>query len=60
MMKSIRHTRAFTLIEMVVVIGIIALLAALTLGISNSVIRNSEVGQTTESDRQARAWREAV
>ena len=49
MMKSIRHTRAFTLIEMVVVIGIIALLAALTLGISNSVIRNSEVGQTTDA-----------
>lgn len=38
--------RAFTLIEMMIVIGIIALLAALTLGISSSVLRNSEISRT--------------
>lgn len=40
---------AFTLIEMMIVIGIIALLAALTLGISNSVIKNSEIRQTKDA-----------
>ena len=38
----------FTLIEMMIVIGIIALLAALTLGISNSVLRNSEISRTRD------------
>jgi len=38
----------FTLIEMMIVIGIIALLAALTLGISNSVLRNSEIRRTED------------
>ncbi len=37
---------AFTLVEMMIVIGIIGLLAALTLGISSSVLRNSEIRQT--------------
>ena len=48
-MKRIRKKSGFTLIEMVVVIGIIALLAALTMGISNSVIRNSQVRQTHDA-----------
>jgi len=48
-MKRIRKNSGFTLIEMVVVIGIIALLAALTMGISNSVIRNSQVRQTHDA-----------
>ena len=48
-MKRIRTNSGFTLIEMVVVIGIIALLAALTMGISNSVIRNSQVRQTQDA-----------
>ena len=38
--------QAFTLIEMLIVISIIGLLAALTLGISSSVMRNSEIRQT--------------
>jgi prepilin-type N-terminal cleavage/methylation domain-containing protein len=42
---------AFTLIEMMIVIGIIALLAALTLGISNSVLRNSEISRTRDAMR---------
>lgn len=41
----------FTLIEMMIVIGIIALLAALTLGISNSVLRNSEISRTQNTLR---------
>ena len=45
------HRRAFTLIEMMIVIGIIALLAALTLGISNSVLRNSEISRTKDALR---------
>ncbi len=48
-MKHSKHTSGFTLIEMVVVIGIIALLAALTMGISNSVIRNSQVRQANDA-----------
>jgi prepilin-type N-terminal cleavage/methylation domain-containing protein len=38
--------KAFTLIEMLIVMSIIGLLAALTLGISSSVMRNSEIRQT--------------
>jgi prepilin-type N-terminal cleavage/methylation domain-containing protein len=45
------HRTAFTLIEMMIVIGIIALLAALTLGISNSVLRNSEISRTKDALR---------
>ena len=41
-----KRKTAFTLIEMMIVIGIIALLAALTLGISSSVLRNSEISRT--------------
>lgn len=41
-MMKISTRRAFTLLELLVVIGIIALLAALVLGVSTSVIRNSE------------------
>ncbi len=50
-MKRTHRKSGFTLIEMVVVIGIIALLAALTMGISNSVIRNSQVRQTQDAMR---------
>ena len=39
----------FTLVEMIIVIGIIALLAALTLGISSSVMRNSEIHKTEDA-----------
>lgn len=38
----------FTLIEMMIVIFIIALLAALTLGISSSVMRNAEIHKTED------------
>jgi len=48
-MTRTKQQLGFTLIEMMVVIGIIALLAALTLGISNSVIRNSEIRQTKDA-----------
>jgi prepilin-type N-terminal cleavage/methylation domain-containing protein len=46
--KNINRTfrQAFTLIEMLIVMSIIGLLAALTLGISSSVMRNSEIRQT--------------
>ena len=40
------NTRAFTLVEMTIVIGIIILLAGLTLAVSVSVIQGSEVRQT--------------
>ncbi len=42
----IRHARGFTLVEMTIVIGIIILLAGLTLAVSVSVIQGSEVRQT--------------
>ena len=42
-------TRAFSLIEMMIVIGIIAILAGLTLGISNSVLRGSEIRKTEDA-----------
>ena len=45
-MKSNTRYSGFTLIEIMIVIGIIALLAALTLGISSSVMRNSEKRKT--------------
>ena len=45
--QSIR--RGFTLVEMMIVIGIIALLAALTLGISSSVMRNAEIRKTEDA-----------
>ncbi len=49
-MKHTPSSRSgFTLIEMMIVIGIIALLAALTLGISNSVLRNSEISRTKDA-----------
>ena len=41
--------RAFSLIEMMVVITIILILAALTLGISNSVLRGSEIRRTRDA-----------
>ncbi len=40
--------RAFTLIEMMIVILIIGILAALTLGISSSVMRNAEIHKTED------------
>jgi len=42
-------TRAFSLIEMMIVIGIIAILAGLTLGISNAVLRGSEIRKTEDA-----------
>ena len=44
-----KFTRAFSLIEMMIVIGIIAILAGLTLGISNSVLRGSEIRKTEDA-----------
>ena len=41
--------RAFTLIEMMVVITIIVILAGLTLGISNSVLRGAEIRQVKDT-----------
>ena len=52
MKKVLRHhtiETGFTLIEMMIVIGIIALLAALTLGISSSVMRNAEIHKTEDA-----------
>jgi prepilin-type N-terminal cleavage/methylation domain-containing protein len=46
--NPIANRNGFTLIEMMIVIGIIALLAALTLGISNIVLRNSEISRTRD------------
>ncbi|MBC8200960.1 MAG: type II secretion system protein [Planctomycetes bacterium] len=42
-------TRGFTLIEMMIVIAIIVLLAGLTLGISNKVLRGSEIRKTKDA-----------
>jgi len=52
MKRVLRHQTietGFTLIEMMIVIGIIALLAALTLGISSSVMRNAEIHKTEDA-----------
>ncbi|MBC8309175.1 MAG: prepilin-type N-terminal cleavage/methylation domain-containing protein [Planctomycetes bacterium] len=46
--KQTAIRRAFTLIEMMIVIGIIGILAALTLGISSSVMRNAEIHKTED------------
>jgi len=40
------HRRGFTLVEMTIVIGIIILLAGLTLAVSVSVVQGSEIRQT--------------
>ncbi len=54
------NTRAFTLVEMTIVIGIIILLAGLTLAVSVSVIQGSEVRQTKLTiqllDSAVREW----
>ncbi|MBT4530805.1 MAG: prepilin-type N-terminal cleavage/methylation domain-containing protein [Phycisphaerae bacterium] len=47
-MKSNTIKYGFTLIEIMIVIGIIAMLAALTLGISSSVMRNAEKRKTQD------------
>ncbi len=49
MIQIHRKRSAFTLIEIMIVIGIIALLAALTLGISSSVLRNAEKRKTEDA-----------
>ncbi|MDP6693176.1 MAG: type II secretion system protein [Phycisphaerales bacterium] len=41
--------RGFSMIEMLIVIGIIVLLAGLTLGISNAVLRGSEIRKTEDA-----------
>ena len=46
--KTERIRKGFTLVEMLIVIFIIALLAALTLGISSSVLRNAEKNKTAD------------
>ena len=52
-MKNVTHVRilarGFTLIEMMIVIAIIVLLAGLTLGISNKVLRGSEIRKTKDA-----------
>lgn len=44
--RASRSRRGFSLVELVVVIGIIALLAALVLGVASVVVRQSEVRET--------------
>ncbi len=55
-----RTRRAFTLVEMVVVIGIIVVLAALTFAVGVAVVQNSEVRQTEATikllDAAVREW----
>ncbi|HWB20714.1 MAG TPA: type II secretion system protein [Phycisphaerales bacterium] len=41
-----RHPRAFTLIELVIVIGIIAILASLTVAITSSLMTRSDIDRT--------------
>jgi type II secretory pathway pseudopilin PulG len=43
--NATRIARGFTLVEMVIVIGVIILLAALTLSVSVAVVEGSEVHQ---------------
>ena len=50
-MRRRRHRRGFTLVELVVTIGIIILLAALTLSVSVAVVEGSEVRQTETTIR---------
>ena len=64
--KTIKRKRqphtvgAFTLVEMVIVIGVIILLAALTLAVSVAVVEGSEVRQTESTmqllDTALREW----
>jgi prepilin-type N-terminal cleavage/methylation domain-containing protein len=49
--RSDAATRGFTLVEMVIVIGVIVLLAALTLSVSVAVVQGSEVRQTENTIR---------
>jgi type II secretory pathway pseudopilin PulG len=49
--RSDEATKGFTLVEMVIVIGIIILLAALTLSVSVAVVEGSEVRQTENTIR---------
>jgi type II secretory pathway pseudopilin PulG len=55
-----RAHRSFTLVEMVVVIGIIVVLAALTFAVGVAVVQNSEVRQTEATirllDAAVREW----
>ena len=44
--KTRRHKVGFTMVELTIVIGIIVLLAGLTLAVSVSVVQGSEVRQT--------------
>jgi type II secretory pathway pseudopilin PulG len=49
--NATRIARGFTLVEMVIVIGVIILLAALTLSVSVAVVEGSEVRQTENTIR---------
>ncbi|MHC4082098.1 MAG: type II secretion system protein [Planctomycetota bacterium] len=49
--RSGEATKGFTLVEMVIVIGVIILLAALTLSVSVAVVEGSEVRQTENTIR---------
>ena len=47
--QNVHMHMGFSMIEMMIVIGIIVLLAGLTLGISNSVLRGSEIRRTKDA-----------